>query len=457
MRFFIHRLFAILFCFAMFLPVHLFCQTGKSQLKTVVIDPGHGGHDPGAIAGGINEKDLVLSVALRLGNKIKYQFPGVKVIYTRSRDIFIPLYERAAIANRNNADVFISIHANFVAEKFVTGSETFTLGLHRSQENLEVAKKENSVILLEDDYSTNYQGFDPNEPESYIMFENMQAEYQSQSIGLASDIQDEFRKNLNLNNRGVKQAGFLVLRRTSMPCVLIEIGFISNATERKFLISESGKEKVAESVFRAFSNYKTTIDLKSHFDLNLPDQILNQKEVTGNEIGNTEKITGANDRKNAGEVEKMTDTIVIASEIQFKNTSDSLQNRITSLPSLPKSIEKTSNPAKNSVSDSGKKPDAFPSATIPKKTEDQQGQNTVQAYYSLQVGAMVNEIDPLPQNFKGEKNIFRIKVPPYSKFYSGKFSTYEEAVTEKSRIINKFPDAFIVIIEKNIPRAFSRK
>jgi len=255
------------------------------ELQTVVIDPGHGGNDPGAVAAGIREKDLVLDVSLRLGRMISEAYPGVKVHYTRSKDVFIPLHARASAAVRHKADLFISVHANWVSQTSVGGTETFTLGLHRSQENLEVAKKENSVILLEEDYSTNYEGFNPNETESYIMFENMQSEYQSQSISLAAHIQEEFTRHLRLHNRGVKQAGFLVLRQITMPGVLVEIGFISNPTERKFLVSEEGKRKVAESLFKAFKTYKKEIDDRSRFTTvagNTPVTGQEQPEPTGN-------------------------------------------------------------------------------------------------------------------------------------------------------------------------------
>lgn len=237
----------------------------SNSLRIVVIDPGHGGRDPGAVSGGVQEKDIVLNIALKLGKMIQDNYPDVKVVYTRSKDVFLELHQRAQIANKNKADLFISIHANCVSSPSASGTETFTLGLHRSQENLEVAKKENAVILLEDDYNTNYEGFNPNEAESYIMFENLHSEYQNQSIHLAAALQDQFQSNMTLKNRGVKQAGFLVLRNASMPSILTEVGFLSNPAERKFLNSEAGKEKIAKSLFRAFADYKKIIDQRSNF------------------------------------------------------------------------------------------------------------------------------------------------------------------------------------------------
>lgn len=243
-------------------------------LSVIVIDPGHGGKDTGASVGKAREKDIVLDIALKLGNFIKTNFPEIKIIYTRSTDIFIPLHERANIANKNKADLFISIHANAVENISVQGTETFVLGQHRVEDNLDIAKKENSVILLEDDYSTTYEDFDPNSDESYIMFELVQSEYLEQSIMFASDIQDQFQEVAKRKDRSVKQAGFLVLRRTTMPGILIEAGFLSNTNERNYLLSETGKTNIATAIFKAFKAYKSSIEEKSSFSINvkLPDQ-----------------------------------------------------------------------------------------------------------------------------------------------------------------------------------------
>ena len=237
------------------------------KVSVVVIDPGHGGKDLGAIVGNSQEKDLTLAISLKLGAKIKSVFPGIKVIYTRTNDEFIPVYERAEIANKNKADLFISIHANSVNQTYVKGAETYVLGQHLSNENLEVAKKENAVILLEDDYNTTYEGFNPGLPESYIMFELVQDEYLEQSVLLASHIQDQFRETANLTDRSVRQADFIVLRKTTMPGVLIETGFISNAKEREYMFSEVGQNELSNAIFKAFSTYKKIVEDKSKFAL----------------------------------------------------------------------------------------------------------------------------------------------------------------------------------------------
>ena len=230
---------------------------------TLVIDPGHGGKDPGAVGKTAKEKTINLQVALKLGNLIEKNLPDVKVVYTRKTDKFVGLDQRANLANKEKADLFISIHANALQNKSFQGTETFTLGLARTKENLEVAKRENAAILLEDDYQQKYEGFDPSSTESYIIFEFMQNKFMEQSISFASDIQKEF-KNTGLRiDRGVKQSGFLVLRKTSMPSVLVELGFLTNASEEKFLASNAGQNKLAQSIYNAFQRYKKEHDRKT--------------------------------------------------------------------------------------------------------------------------------------------------------------------------------------------------
>jgi N-acetylmuramoyl-L-alanine amidase len=227
----------------------------------VVIDPGHGGRDPGALGKLTNEKTINLRVALRLGKKIKRSFSDVKVIYTRNKDIFIPLNKRAQIANKANADLFISVHTNSVKRGTVYGTETFTLGLSRVKANFEVAKRENSVIEIEDNYQETYAGFDPSSAESYIVFEFIQDSHMKESVEFARLVQKQFKSYARRVDRGVHQERFLVLRKTSMPSVLIELGFISTRKEERFLKSSKGVEKMAESIFRAFKNYKNNQSL----------------------------------------------------------------------------------------------------------------------------------------------------------------------------------------------------
>lgn len=232
----------------------------SQRVRTIVIDAGHGGKDPGAIGvTGLQEKKLVLNVTLKVGEYIKQNLPNVKVIYTRDTDKFIELYERANIANRNNADIFISIHANSAESSEAKGSETFVLGLHKTQENLEVAKKENAVIQFEENADKNYK-IDLTSPEGFIHLSMMQKAYLDQSIDLAEKVQFQFTEKVKRYNRGVKQAGFAVLYKTSMPSILIELGFLSNPAEEKFLKSEEGQDYMASAIYRAVKEYVTKME-----------------------------------------------------------------------------------------------------------------------------------------------------------------------------------------------------
>lgn len=234
---------------------------------TIVIDPGHGGHDPGAIYQNIKEKNVVLNIAVKLGRYIDEEMPDANIVFTRNTDVFIPLHERAEKAIVNKADLFLSIHANSCPTPNVSGTETFVLGMHKTEENLEVAKKENSVILVEDDYSTRYQGFDPNSSESYIMFDLVQEEYFDQSVSAAALVQNQFKSKVNRVDRGVKQAGFLVLRETSAPSILIETGYLSNKHEAEYLNSDKGQNELAKAICNAVKTYKTNYEQKSDIAL----------------------------------------------------------------------------------------------------------------------------------------------------------------------------------------------
>ncbi len=240
----------------------LFVNQVEGKDFVVVIDAGHGGKDPGAKGKSINEKTINLSVAQKLGSLISQNHKDVKVVYTRKADVFVDLDERANIANRNKADLFISIHTNAVKRgSTVAGTETYTLGLARSDENLEVAMRENSAILLEDNYLQKYEGFDPKSSESYIIFEFMQNKHMEQSISLASEVQKSF-VSAKRKDRGVRQAGFLVLRKTGMPSVLVELGYISNPAEERFMKSVEGQKKLATAIYNAFTKYKREYDRK---------------------------------------------------------------------------------------------------------------------------------------------------------------------------------------------------
>ncbi len=250
-----------------FLTPQFGSSTEKTKKKTVVIDAGHGGKDTGAVGNKSKEKDLVLSISLLVGKYLESNLPNVDVIYTRKDDTFIPLRERANIANKNNADLFVSIHVNSNKSNKPYGTETYRMGAHKTQGNLEVAQKENAVIVYEEDYQLDYEGFDPNSTESYIMFSMMQNIHLFKSLSMASYIEDEFKTKAKRKSRGVKQAGFLVLWLTSMPSVLVECGFLSNAKEETYLLSTQNQEFLASAIYRAIKKYIIELE-KEEQDLN---------------------------------------------------------------------------------------------------------------------------------------------------------------------------------------------
>lgn len=241
----------------------MFVMTSLAANKrfTLVIDPGHGGHDAGALGAISKEKNINLAVALRFGKYVEQNLPEVRVIYTRKTDVFIPLNERANIANRANADLFISVHTNALpAGKIARGFETYTLGMHRAKDNLDVAMRENSVISMEKDYQQRYQGFDPRSSESYIIFEFIQGKNMERSVELARMIQRSVCDGANRPDKGVHQAGFLVLRETSMPGCLIELGFITTPDEERLLNNDSRVDDIARGIYEAFAKYKNKYD-----------------------------------------------------------------------------------------------------------------------------------------------------------------------------------------------------
>ena len=231
-----------------------------NRVKTIVIDPGHGGKDPGALGSKSKEKDIVLDISLKLGKDIKQKFPDVEVIYTRTTDKFVELHERAHIANEARADLFISIHCNSAGSQHACGSETYVLGLHRNQDNLKVAKRENGVILMEKNHEQNYDGFDPNSEISHIILNMYQNAFLDRSLAFASNLETNLTTRNKRKSRGVKQAGFLVLRNTFMPSILFEAGFLTNKEEENFLISDAGQNKIVESFTNALKDYKAQLE-----------------------------------------------------------------------------------------------------------------------------------------------------------------------------------------------------
>lgn len=289
----------------------------------IVIDAGHGGKDGGAVRGAYKEKDINLGVAKALGDLIEANYKDVKVVYTRKTDVFVDLDKRASIANKAKANLFISIHTNSTAAKTtnVSGADTYILGLARSGENLEVAKRENSVILLEDNYTKKYEGFDPNSTESYIIFEFMTNKFMEQSLRFADFVQKDFKGVAKRNDRGVRQAGFLVLRKSSMPSVLIELGFINNPTEAKFLSSRSGQRSMASAIYSGFSKFKRDFDKKQGNFISVPNDI----EVT--DVDNIEEYITVDDNS-AAVVEEAEISVVKTEPVITKAKSSITNNKI---------------------------------------------------------------------------------------------------------------------------------
>jgi N-acetylmuramoyl-L-alanine amidase len=286
-------------------------QAPDYTLKTVVIDAGHGGHDHGCSGSKSKEKTIALSIALKLGAMIEKNYPDVKVVYTRKTDVFIELHERANIANKANADLFICIHCNANPSTSPYGTETYVMGLHKTDANLGVAKRENDVILLEDNYKQHYDGFDPNDPASHIMFSLFQHAYMDQSIFFASECEKEFKAEKR-HSRGVKQAGFLVLWKTSMPSVLIETGFLTNTKDENFLASAEGQGIMAECIYRAFNTYKNKMEDGGG--------TVDKKTIASIAFGNeeTDEANKAADKQGTDEVSYYVQ--YYASEVELKTT-----------------------------------------------------------------------------------------------------------------------------------------
>ena len=296
------------------------------KIKTIVLDAGHGGHDSGCHGStGSYEKEVTLKVVLLLGKLIEQTYPDIKVLYTRKTDVFIPLQDRALMANNNNADLFISVHCNANANKSAYGVETFLMGLHVSQANLDVAKRENAVIKLEENYQNTYEGFDPDSPEAMIALSLAQNANIEQSSFLASKVQEHITTKLNRFNRGVKQAGFWVLYRTTCPSILIETGFLTNKTEEKYLISSEGQKEISEAIFHAFEDYKTSVEKGSKLiptPSTAPEQTTNTATEEETPLINTQPVISKPKNNEPESTPKVTESEKgIIYKVQIKSTT----------------------------------------------------------------------------------------------------------------------------------------
>lgn len=383
------------------MPFCSFAQKGE-KIQTIVIDAGHGGKDTGALGRLSTEKSINLSVALKFGAYIEENLPDVKVIYTRTTDKFVELSERAAIANRNNADVFVSIHCNSTdGITSVDGAETFVMGESKNEANLNVAKKENSAILLESNTKA-YGNFDPNSTEAYIIFSLNQSIYQSQSLSLADKVQKQFTKKVGRHDRGVQQAGFLVLWKTSMPSILVELGFINNMKEEQFLKSETGQTQMALALYRAFEEYKREFESENH----------------------VAKKTETTDKPKATEKPKAADKPVVTEK--------------------PKTTDKPVVTEKPKVAD---KPVVTDKPTTTDKTESTDKPVSVSGdtYFAVQFSTLKRKISVTDKAFKGIKEMEVYESNGSYRYVSGHFQTKSEAVARLTEVRNLgFTDAFII-------------
>ena len=367
---------------------------------TLVIDPGHGGHDAGALGAISKEKNINLAVALRFGKYVEQNLPEVRVIYTRKTDVFIPLNERANIANRANADLFISVHTNALpAGKVARGFETYTLGMHRAKDNLDVAMRENSVISMEKDYQQRYQGFDPRSSESYIIFEFIQGKNMERSVELARMIQRGVCDGANRPDKGVHQAGFLVLRETSMPGCLIELGFITTPDEERLLNDDGRVDDIARSIYEAFARYKNKYDRS----VSVPYRAKNSEEV------NIPKIVP--------DQEPAPKTRVVTRGEQPK--------REEAKPEQPKREEKEVKKL-----ESKREPKKAEVADVP--------------VFKLQIFVGSRTLRKGDAHFKGETDYDSFQEGNLVKYTLGASTNYNEIYRLRKEKLDKFPEAFII-------------
>lgn len=438
--------------------VAVLCFTSNASAKFVlVIDAGHGGRDAGAVGKVAKEKNINLNVALSFGRMVENNCPDVKVVYTRKTDVFIPLYERARIANRNNADLFVSIHTNAVPKgRRVMGMETYTLGMHRAADNLDVAKRENSVILIESDYERHYEGFDPNSSESYIIFELMQGKNMSQSVEMARLVQKHACAQTSRRNMGVKQAGFLVLRETSMPGCLIELGFISTPEEERYLNSKAGVDAYARGIYQAFVNYKRQLARGSAVVEKTPEPIqesVKQTPVVAQPVKQTPVVVQP--VKQAPVVaQPVKQTPVVAQPVvKLEKEPDSLVGQKSSA-SMNDTVVKVDMPVKDSIVVDQKPAEvvqqpAAKQTTQPVSVAQPLSVADNRPMFKIQLASMSRRLNVTDKAFKGLQNVECYEEGGLYKYTYGASYDYNEINRMRKEIAAKFPNAFIIAFKGN--------
>ena len=443
--------------FALFIVLLLPCGAVFSQKKetyrvrTVVIDPGHGGAKPGAQGSKSWEKNITLDVAKKFGQLIKDNYPDVKVIYTRTTDVDISLAERAHIANRNKADLFVSIHANSHPTASPTGVETFVMGLSESKANLEVAKKENADILLETDYKNNadYSGFDPNAPETYVMLAMFQNAFIDKSLNFAQAIQTQYRQNLKTINRGVKQAELYVLYKTTCPSVLTEIGFISNPTEEAFMLSEEGQAKIAVCLFNAFMTYKSTEEgtaKPANPVINLKGYGQKPKAEAPKEESPAPAVEQPEQKADTVAVAKNEPVEPVATDTVAKTEPEAPKPVVTPAakptPSaeLPPAPKQEAQPAPKQETRPAPKQETTPK---PAQTKNKSG-----IVYRVQFCSATRQMKVGDPDLQGIKDIHSMQNGKFFVYSAGDYATVQEARQrcKKIRETTSFRDAFVIAI-----------
>ena len=418
----------------------------EAHQKTVVIDAGHGGKDPGTVVGKAKEKNVVLDIALKLGKLIRQNQGNIKVVFIRDGDYFVPLMDRAQIANKINADLFISIHANYCDNPEINGTETYVLGLHRTEDNLNVAKKENSVILLEDDYSTRYEGFNPNLSESYIMFELIQDTFLDQSVSFATILQSNFKELAQRHDREVRQAGFLVLRETAMPSVLIETGYLSNKKENAFLLTDGGRAEIAQSIYGSLVSYLNKLGAKDNLPAKTEKVVKSenppvQKQKVIKPKGKPQReFEPSTYQPSPREIKSPAPSVTA----DLKSTPDTTPAAITK-PSSDKPAEKKT--SAKITSSSGNSASSSSIQKAPEKKES--GSQEVKPTYAIQIGVFSKKMDGGSKVFKDIPHLKEIQVDGKFKYFCSESDNFQTTKSDFPEIVKKFPDAFIVSIKDN--------
>ena len=435
----------------------------KTNKFTLVIDAGHGGNDAGAIGAITKEKIINLNVALAFGRLVERNCSDVKVIYTRKTDVFIPLHTRADIANRNKADLFISIHTNALPKGRISrGMETYTLGMHRAADNLEVAKRENEVILYEKDYKQRYQGFDPNSSESYIMFEFIQDHNMAQSVDLAKYVQKRTCASAGRINKGVKQAGFLVLRETSMPSCLIELGFISTPDEERFLNSTNGVSQMAQGIYQAFLDYKKknyggiTVPLQAEAkkDVEIPTVVPKdtQQKQEAKPVKKQEKKSKvaeelANARENrVPEVKEEKPAAPNADSILAVGGTQTSQNSKTSQTVAPVVAKpEPSIPVKPAKSAEPSEPVASANVSSTSSSASPTSQTSFsRPVFKVQILTSSSKLKTTDSRLKGQKDVAYYEEGGLYKYTVGSSENYNEIYQLRKTLAASFPQCFII-------------